>query len=149
MATRYFSISKHDRKVIINNVEYKFAKTSRNHASRGWNGLIELPDGEQAEALAEEGSKFGVWEVTEVQAIAEIQKKSNSMNIVEHKPARSPQNVKPVEAKEEVAEAVESIDDLLSAPEPEPEVIAPEPTPEPVKEPVKRKPRKARKSSKK
>lgn len=154
MATRYFSINKHDRKVVINNVEYKFTKTSRNHASRGWNGLIELPGGEQADALAEEGTKLGVWEVTEEEAIADIQKKSGSMNIIDHRPARSPESVKPAEVKEEVVESVESIDDLMS--EPPSEAIEPESAPkvehevvEPTPEPVKRKPRKARKPSKK
>jgi hypothetical protein len=142
MATRYFQIGKHDRVVIIDGTQFKFKKLSRNHASAGFNGLIELPDGAEADSLSAKGKDFGVWEVTEASAIAEIQKKSLLMNKVVHQRPSSPQDVKAAEVKEESAPAVNSIDDLMSEPEPAPE-------PAPAKKPATRKSRKSRKSSSK
>lgn len=145
MANRYFQINKHDRVVVLDGVQFKFQKLGRNFASGGFNGLIELPDGEQADLLAENASSVGAWEITEASAIAEIQKKRGSINKVQHRQQGFQENVKPVEVKKEVVVELNSVEDMLSEPEPEPEPEAVEPEPE--KPPVKRKPRKSRKST--
>lgn len=144
MASRYFQINNHARVVEIGEFEYKFQKLGPNHASGGFNGFLEIQNEEAAEVLAKNATKFGVWEITEAAAILEVQKKRSSINKIEHQSGQTRRNVKPAEAaKSEPAPSVDSVDDLMSGPEPTEALAAPDTAEAPAAKPKARKAKKS------